>query len=199
MRTLLPLIVALVSFSLPAYAQRAEPPALSVGDTWKLSDGREIKVALVTGEGVALSGVYPDCPLCLMHWDATRSTAINATEADGTTPVAFTRFTTFAGPGWKWYDWPLELDKTWRLTAQGYSRGNLNNYIVDFTVKKFEEVKTKAGTFKAFRIERAWQANWSTFTGPSWGDTLWYAPEVKYAVKFKSRNSEWELTSYTIK
>lgn len=199
MKTLLLLILALVSVSLPAYAQRADPPTSSVGDTWKLSDGREIKVVSVTAEGVALSGVYKDCPTCLMHWDTTRSTAIKATEPDGTTPVNFTKFTTFAGSGWKWYDWPLELGKTWRLAGQSYSRGNLNNYTIDFIVKDYEEIKTKAGAFKAFRIERQWQANWSTFTGPSWGETVWYAPEVKSVVKVKSKYSDWELTSYTIK
>lgn len=199
MKAALFVTVAVIFSTISAQAQQAEAPKFSVGDTWKLSDGREITVVSVTPEGSAVSGFYVECPKCLLHWDDTRSTTIKATEADGT-PVPFTRLNgLFVGPNWKWYEWPLEVNKTWRLSAQGYTRGNLQNVTIDFTVKAYEDVKTKAGVFKAYRIERRWDMNWPGFRGSTWGDTVWYAPDVKWPVKVKSRNSDWELTSYSLK
>ena len=51
-----------------AHGQTAGPPSWSVGDTWKLSDGRELKVVRVDENGYARSGDIRDCPTCLVHF-----------------------------------------------------------------------------------------------------------------------------------
>ena len=67
----------------------------------------------------------------------------------------------------------------------------------------YEDVATKAGTFKAFRVRRDFSEQ-ETGRGrtETWSQTLWFAPEARTTVKFtttRPRVPEWELTSYTIK
>lgn len=181
-----------------AVAQSADAPKYSVGDTWVLTDGREISVVRVDATGFAVKGIYSSCPHCLLHYNP-NLVPLNATEADGT-PVHFAKLPSLlVGPGWRYYDWPLEPGKTWSFSTQGYTRGQLQNVEVASAIKAFEEVKTKAGTFKAYRIQRDWSMNWPGFSGSNWSDVTWWAPEVKWAIKSKSRNTDWELASYSLK
>ncbi|HEV8643885.1 MAG TPA: hypothetical protein VGV13_22690 [Methylomirabilota bacterium] len=69
-----------------------------------------------------------------------------------------------------------------------------------------EDVKTPAGTFKAYRIVRDWvlkggraQVRHSDFR---WQTTTWFAPDVKLFVKTTTTNprgQEQELMSYSLK
>ena len=74
-------------------------------------------------------------------------------------------------------------------------------YIIDCTVSDFREVKTKAGTFKAFKIDRSWKIRVS-YSGPSpnWSDAIWISLDTKGLVKFESgsRAPSFELESYKI-
>ena len=64
-----------------------------------------------------------------------------------------------------------------------------------------EEVKTKAGTFKAYKMERTWSGS-SGGTAFRFTDVVWFAPSAKYPVKFESNRQGakgGELSSYTLK
>lgn len=67
-------------------------------------------------------------------------------------------------------------------------------------VEACEEVKVKAGTFKAFRISYAQENLGPGRLGGKF--TFWWSPEVKAIVK-KAHTSDWgrdwELVSYTLK
>ena len=66
-----------------------------------------------------------------------------------------------------------------------------------WTVEAYEEVKTPAGTFKAFKVTRR-----EIESGAS--QELWYSPEVKSWIKIRGANTadgnyEEELTSFTLR
>ena len=108
----------------------------------------------------------------------------------------------FLGIGMKFFDFPLEVKKTWRIEAHGLFRGDNVPYIIECSVSAFEDVKTKAGTFKAFKIDRSWKIRVSAGQSPNWSDTVWFSPAVKTPIKFESgaRNPQnWELISYSVK
>ena len=80
--------------------------------------------------------------------------------------------------------YPLEANKTWRVEETAPFRGDNQTYVIDCTVSALEDVKTKAGTFKAYRIDRSWKVKVHSGPAPSWNDTIWIAPDVKNLVKF---------------
>lgn len=186
-----------------ANSQTAGPPSWALGDTWKLSDGRELTIVKAGEAGYVRRGDLRDCPSCLVYFNKDALFTGEITDADGK-PVDVTKVRgAFFGPSWKFYDWPLEVKKKWSFSADGYFRAQSQRYDIDANVKAYEQVKTKAGTFQAFKIEYnwkienphfGWRANWTT--------TSWFAPEAKHAVKFATtarEGVEWELVSYTLK
>ncbi len=189
------LIVAILSAS--AHAQSTEPPTFSVGDTWKRSHGLDLTVVSIDDKGTVFSGVLIDCPSCLARLDKSLNLQ-EITDANGK-PVDVTRLRgALVGPNWKFYEWPLEVKKSWSTSGQGFFRNQPQRYNIDLTVRTYDDVKTKAGTFKAYKIEQSW----SNAYGNRWINNLWYAPEVKNTVKFTSDNSnntDWELISYSLK
>jgi hypothetical protein len=52
------------------------------------------------------------------------------------------------GPSWKFFAWPLTIRKSWSFSTHGAWRGSLVPYNIDTTIAAYDEVKTKAGTFK---------------------------------------------------
>jgi hypothetical protein len=74
-------------------------------------------------------------------------------------------------------------------------------YDNSYEVEAYEDVKTKAGTFKAFRISYIQENKGSySWTGRS---TFWYSSEVKATIKrvahTKNFGTDWELESYSLK
>lgn len=107
-----------------------------------------------------------------------------------------------AGSGWKYFDFPLTVDKTWAVDATGYWQGARARYQGDIRVRAYEDVETRAGTFKAFRIQREWIFTPQSGAEFRWGDVGWYAPEVKVYVKFSTQHPlvpSWELLSFRVK
>jgi hypothetical protein len=71
-------------------------------------------------------------------------------------------------------------------------------------VEGYEDVTTKAGTFKTFKLRRdvTIQVMDSRAGRPSWTEMLWFAPAAKGTVKFTTTNAngrDWELDSYSVK
>ena len=189
------LIVAILTAT--AHAQSAEPPTFTVGDTWKRSHGLELTVVSIDDKGTVFSGVLIDCPTCLARLDKSLNLQ-EVTDANGK-PVDVTRPRgVLVGPNWKFYEWPLEVNRSWSTSGQGFFQNQPQRYNITLIVRSYEDIKTKAGTFKAYKIEQSW----SNIYGNRWTNTVWYAPEVKSLVKFTSDNSnntDWEMISYSLK
>ena len=76
--------------------------------------------------------------------------------------------------------WPLFVGKSWTARSayeDHVNRRTWNNVVTYWTVEAYEDVAVPAGTFKAFRIQSSPGENDGTIK------TLWYAPEMKIAVK----------------
>lgn len=192
----------LLMFAGTAHAQSYGPPTFAVGDTWKRSHGPTITVVKVEENAVQMAGPLLTCPTCIYHYDK-NLTLLNVTEADGR-PVDVTKHEFIPlGVDWKVLDFPLEVKKTWRFSPTGWFRGSPARYTVDVTVMAYEDVKTKAGTFKAYRINYEWTVH-TQFGDFRWNNMWWFAPDVKSLVKFTTTSrareaQDWELVSYTVK
>jgi hypothetical protein len=205
------LLIALITLGIlvtTAHAQPASAPTLSVGDTWKRSNGLAIKV-IAGDSGYVLTGSFANCPACESHLDK-NLLLTGVTDADGK-PADVTRLGSVAiGPNWKFYDWPLEVKKEWTISGSYLSsflgrsaevfRGGPIPSNVTIVIKAYEDVKTKAGRFKA-KMEQRWSIN-HTYGSYRWINTVWYSPDAKAIIKFESSDvntKDWELVSYSLK
>jgi hypothetical protein len=185
----------------PVHAQSSGPPTFSMGDEWTRSTGQVQKVVKIDGDNVVITGIGA-CPTCLGYYDKNLG-LLRATQADGTPPDTSAGFIP-AGGDWKLYEFPLEVGKKWHFSANGIFRNNVNHYDFVNTVEAYEDVTTKAGTFKAFRIRREVSIRPldNRGRGASWTTTEWFSPAAKWLVKWASTNPnqrEWELTAYNVK
>ena len=183
-----------------ALAQPAAAPTFAVGDSWAYSDGRQIKVVKVEDGGALMSGPLAVCPTCVVHYDRNLSIR-KVTDAAGQ-PVEAGKIDFLAlGPDWRFYAFPLEVKKAWKFSAEGLIRGKPQRYDVSVVVTALEDVQTKAGTFKAFKMERAWSGTQGNQPF-SFTDVVWYAPRAKFPVKFHSSRAgvkPGELTALSVK
>ena len=170
-------LVAILTFATAtsAIAQSAGQPTYAVGDSWTSTIG-EAQVIKVTDSGIVMVRPKGQCPTCSWVHDKDL-TLVQILDAEGK-PADPNRFG-FLGVGFKFLDFPLEVKKTWKIDAYGLFRANNVRYVVDCTVSALEDVKTQPGSFKAYRIDRVWNIPDSHGKGPSWKDTIWYAPDVK--------------------
>jgi len=180
-----------------AHDQAYDRPKHAVGDTWTYTNGQVTKVVKVTEDGGEVQSRSLQCPTCQYVLDKDGNLVQVLTE-DG--KPADTSTFGFLPIGMKLTQYPLEVKKTWRVEAHGLFRGDNVPYIIDCTVSDFREVKTKAGTFKAYRIDRSWKIKVSQGQPPTWNDAFWISPDTKGLVKFESgsRAPSFELESYKI-
>jgi hypothetical protein len=195
--------VVLISTTL-AYAQAGNRPTFTVGDAWTYTKrppqlGEEARVVKVDESSRIIVRPNSTCPTC--SWVYVNDlTLIQVLGEDGK-PADASKLG-FLGVGTKFFDVPLEVKKTWRIEAHGLFRGDNVPYIIECSVSAFENVKTKAGTFKAFKIDRSWKIRVAQGVPPNWSDTVWFSPEPKTVVKFESgapNAQNWELISYSVK
>ncbi len=193
-------------FVTSVHAQSSGPPTYSVGDTWTRKVGdqmRESKVVKIDDGGTWFTGGRLDCPTCLSYVDQ-NLTLLRLTDADGKdVDVTNMRFIPI-GAAWRLFDFPLEVNKVWQISAQAFFRGTPYRYEIDCRVVSYEDVGTPAGTFKAFRVRRDW--TYRSIHGGGydvrWTDESWFAPDVKNVVKFTSSGrgvEQSELVSYGLK
>jgi hypothetical protein len=96
------------------------------------------------------------------------------------------------------FQWPLQVGKQWSSTFTWIESGEperRSTVTGIWAVEAYEEVKTPAGTFKAFKVSRR-----EVQSGAS--QEFWYSPAVKGWVKLRVRGGpegdyEEELTSYS--
>ena len=207
MRSLITVLAVLVLVT-AAHAQSAGPPSYSVGDTWKRSHGAEPTVVKVDENGIEVKGLLLSCPTCIYRLDK-NLTILDVVQSDGKPVDVTSMWGAPLGPDWRVFDFPLEVKKTWRISPTGFFRGNPQRYTVDCTVTAYEDVKTKAGTFKAYKIYYEWTAE--RFP-QRWTTVSWFSPDVKAIVKFTTTfaspyrgfppspdSQNWELVSYSLK
>ncbi len=183
MRVLM-IALALSMFVAEAHAQSAGPPTYSVGDEWTFSNGRIQKVVKVDGDTVAMTGIGA-CGKegCVTYFNKDLHFQ-RIEQPDGTPLTTSSKGFLPTGSGWRSWEFPLEVDNA---------------------VLAHEEVATKAGKLKAFKVVREWSTPPQMQTGRSftWTETVWYAPEVNTIVKYTSNNPRapegWELISYSLK
>jgi hypothetical protein len=181
------------------------PPKYCVGDTWTFSFGGVQTVVKVENDTIIMTGTTTpgiSCPGCLVTFDsylALRSIA----GADGR-PLEVSRDYIPLGDGWRYWDFPLTVGKTWGFSGKGFAWGLLGGvklYTARCKVEAYENVTVRAGIFKAFKISRTWNRYQVNVESTDYSDMLWFAPEVKTTVKFASLplGKSWELVSYSLK
>ncbi|MGH7341603.1 MAG: hypothetical protein ACREKH_14015 [Candidatus Rokuibacteriota bacterium] len=201
--------LALVLTASIASAQSVDPPTYAVGDSWTIKQGsntREVKVLKVGEAGsVEMLGFLAQCPACIVQLD--RSLTIVALLDGGGKPadpstVGFVPM----GAGWQLFAFPLEPGKRWDFSASAIMRNQYENYEFSNRVDRLEDVKTSAGTFKAYRIVRDIVLKGGQAMGRprdvKWQTTSWFAPDVKFVVKSTSTSptgQDSELVSYRVK
>jgi hypothetical protein len=111
------------------------------------------------------------------------------------TSVEAADFTQRARPHYPNYAFPLQVGKTWRQEVDLRSTRALGNQVLatlEGRVAGWETVTVPAGNFRALKIVlRGWYQA-SSLDG-AWNgrieDTLWYAPEVRNAVRYEYRDT----------
>jgi hypothetical protein len=195
------LAFALLILPALAQAQSAGPPTYTAGDQWTYSTGGTVKVVSADGDTVVMTGLNRNCMTCLYHYTPTL-TLIKVTDAQGNAVDSTTLGFLPLGNDWKYYDFPLEPGKSWRISAQGLFRQSLIRYTVDLKVAALEDVKTAAGTFKAYKILRNWTIETFARNRPQWSQAVWFSPDARAVVKFTTTQqgqNDFELTAYSLK
>jgi uncharacterized protein DUF3108 len=193
------LFLPTIATEVPAQEPAADVPSRQIGDEWKYTSGLVRKVIAVDGDAhvTTATGTARSNPDYRYHLDKnlTLTSVVNKAGESVYDP----------GVGLKLLDFPLKVGKSWTSNQQLRSRtGSYLPYDNTFTVTKYEEVKTKAGTFKAFRI-RWYQENKATYQSFRGTFDVWYSPEVKAIVKGELQNAtgqwlpDYELESYSLK
>ena len=179
-----------------AAAQVAETPTYKIGDEWRYERTTVRVVGVEPGQYTFVVTGSPTCEECQYTWDSNR-TLIKVASKEGK-PVEDT------AAGLKLMQFPMSVGVTWTANQILRQRNtpDLIPYNNTFTVAAYEDVKTKAGTFKAYKV--VWeQENKAIYR--NWKGRLlrWYSPEVKNWVKQEVFTARWredfELQSYSLK
>lgn len=174
----------------------AERPAWTAGDTWTYR-GRGKSGAYTITRKVLRTGVFAgregyEIQAGDAHYWYTYNLGYLA-------KVVADRTVRIAQPPEDW-QWPLQVGKSWSATVTWVDNGDKEQRFVltgVWAVEAYEEVKTGAGTFKAFKVSRR-----EIESGAA--QDFWYSPAVKGWVKIRGRGTidgdyEEELTAYQAK
>ncbi len=199
MRNLIALLVCLFAAA-SAFAQgdarRIESPGIRVGDTWMFNkiDGwkgslEEVSVNVVKrsdASGIVMESSSLDGSSVAK---ILRSTAFNLVRIDAP------GFTQTATPFYPNYSFPLYVGKTWQgkvVLSNSKRPGTKVTAELQGKVVGWEMVTVPAGTYLALKLHMegtyfasAGSDNWDGTIE----DTLWYAPEVRNAVRYEYADS----------
>lgn len=175
-------VLALAIIASPAIAQKADRPAVKVGDEWQF---------------IEYFGVPPAKPN--QHWVVTsvKPTAIEGT-ANGqplllTPDLNIVDSPRFRHSDFRMLSFPLELGKQWSCSSNSYNVMNEFKFTADYVVSVVanERVRVPAGEFDAFRLEARGKFGIDGPPGPGASEetrTYWYAPAARAIVKEEVRN-----------
>lgn len=148
---------------------RAERPTYTLGEKWIRSDGEYELIRIEKDRYILSAGAGREIEL-------TKDLVI-AKISRGKEVMAFDPPPLFA--------WPLEAGKSGHAPATWYRSWNPGGHpsvTFSWKVEAYEDVRTVAGTFKAFRIAQSLSWRQKRRTGER-GFVIWYAPEVRQLVK----------------
>ena len=191
-------ILTLAIIASPAVAQKADRPAVKVGDTWQFAEyyiappqkkpNLVWVITAVTPAGIA--GTENGAPLKLTA-DLNMVESPRSDHSD-----------------WRLLSFPLEVGKKWTFSNEFVQKdvdykGRLD---MSVTVVGREKVRVAAGEFDAFKLEAKGKSGVDGGSGAGSIDvarTYWYAPAARTIVKQETRNptrgSETiELVSYKL-
>jgi hypothetical protein len=196
--TLLPLVAALLAGCESAGESRsvqlAERPRWTAGDSWtyrgKGRDGAYTVTRRVLREGVFEGDEGYEVEAGDSRYWYTKRLGYVARLTGGRTVRRAT-------PPEDW-QWPLQVGKSWSATVTWTDGPAQDRHFVltgVWTVEAYEEIKTPAGTFKAFKVSRR-----EIESGAS--QEFWYSSAVKGWVKVRGTDTatgtyEEELTGYS--
>jgi hypothetical protein len=190
-------VIALSLSDARGQAPSAPAPVYKVGDEWRYTNGRVLRVVAIENDMVVTTET-PNvrCPDCRYFRDV-QFTTRSILDKDGNSRQ-------MNETGLQTRVFPMEVGKSWVSNVTSFSP-NSNRwfpYTNTFKVEGYKEVKTKAGTFKAFEI--SWRQE-NKGPGSSWwgNSAFWYSPEVRGVVKRETYatgwGENWELESYALK
>jgi hypothetical protein len=175
---------------------RIDGPGVKVGDTWMYNTlngwtGELDYVSVNTVKEIAKDGILMEStPLSgepVSKVRRTRDFNLVSIDAPG--------FTQRALPYYPNYAFPLEVGKTWQSEVDLNSTKLPDKRVkarLEGKVIGWESVTVPAGTFRALKIVVTGWYRASSLDG-SWGgrieDALWYAPEVRNAVRYEYRDT----------
>ncbi len=82
-------------------------------------------------------------------------------------------------PPLPWFNWPLDVGRRWEYQGVYEEKDRKDRIRETYRVVGVEQVQVPAGTFRAYKIIR--EVNATT------ADQYWYAPEVRWYVKWLGR------------
>ena len=211
-RTLLlvaPMISAMVTAALvllpiaasprPTFAQStsaptSDAPTFKVGDRWTWTNGRTTQIRAIEGVNHVTSGKDGQRRYYDPNW-----TLVKVVDRQGNAVSE-------SGIGRKLLEFPMSIGSEWSWHGSLLSVGNqFRDYKDAFRVGAYDEVKTKAGLFKAFVISHVQDGQGRMGGTTTNRRTLWYSPEAKVIVKVEHNTRGWtplqdyELESYSLK
>lgn len=202
MRAIVILLLGVLAFAAPAWAQRAAEritgPAVKVGDVWmfnkinarsqELEDISVNTVKAITGRGIVMESTA---------LDGSGASKIQRTRDFNLVRIEAPNFVQQTLPHYPNFSFPLWVGKTWKGKVEFLdSRDPLKTVSARLVARVvgWESVTVPAGNFMALKIVMTGEYSGvgHDFGWPLYGDvedTLWYAPEVRNAVRYEYRDT----------
>jgi len=187
---LMPVAVAQVT------PERIAGPAVKVGDTWifnKLDGWNNVlqDISLVRVTRVGVEGILMEASAL----DGSNVARIQRTPDFNLVRVEAEQFSKTTLPYYPNFSFPLWVGKTWKSKVAFESTDQPGKEVwaeLEARVVGSESVTVPAGTFLALKIELSGPYRAKSLEG-SWAgrieDTLWYAPQVRNAVRYEYKDS----------
>jgi len=189
--------------------EKCEAPVWNVGDKWTYKDAAGITWTnqVIDSKGdlfiVKIGGIQELCAFDggirdLYGFDKKTLNAKYLIKEGG-------RRVKYTGRWRETLNFPIFVGKEWTVSTSALSKVYSMEFTLfdDFKIEGIEEVRTAAGTFKAYKISwRESAAGWGNFiSDPRYWYRLWYSPEVKTWIKretWKNRQTGtmWWLKAY---
>lgn len=189
------LLVVALSRIVAADTGAIERPEVKVGDTWtyRTMDGF---TSLPTGTGVLeVVAVGNQTEIALRSSSGKFTRLVETPDTNTVERVPSRGNAVRYSPHSGRMAFPLYVGKGWTV-RNSFTVGEAKSgtETLDGKVVGWEEVVVPAGTFTTLRV--VWTGYYSSTEGPRTGTgvlniTLWYAPEVKRAVKSDYRETDW--------
>jgi len=200
------LLVLLLAQMVQAQEQ-IEVPIWNVGDRWVFTQG--IKVGVIGADENNYVVEYPNQTVLYAKSTLNRVYSLQGGEKRESSKESLRRL----------FDFPLTIGKNWKDTylAQlkwediytakpgSFSLGDETQMFESYKVIRWEDVKIRAGSFKAIKVEYKRKRRTSASgmrEGRMW---YWYSPEVKNLIKVQydksqmwSKETNWKLISFQL-